>query len=114
MSPHSGAPTGTLMTTALLPEDSYDPTTQMGRLTTSRELLKMPQVISATDVAGEMDYWLTVVAKDVADLEHVLARLSTRGGQRLTTYLRLREIKRPSPLPLEPTSAARARRRSSR
>lgn len=78
------------------------------------ELLKMPQVISATDVAGEMDYWLTVVAKDVADLEHVLARLSTRGGQRLTTYLRLREIKRPSPLPLEPTSAARARRRSSR
>jgi DNA-binding Lrp family transcriptional regulator len=74
------------------------------------EVVALPQVIAATDVAGEMDYWLTVVAKDIADLEHVLARLSTRGGQRLTTYLRLREIKQPSPLPLVTTNS-RPRRR---
>lgn len=76
------------------------------------EVLALPQVISATDVAGEMDYWLTVVAKDVADLEHVLARLSTRGGQRLTTYLRLREIKRPSPLPLAASTMKVPKRRN--
>ena len=69
--------------------------------------MALPQVITATDVAGEMDYWLTVVAKDITDLEHVLARLSTRGGQRVTTYLRLREIKPPSPLPLEATAKQR-------
>lgn len=78
------------------------------------EVLALPQVVAATDVAGEMDYWLTVVARDIADLEHVLARLATRGGQRLVTYLRLREIKRPSPLPLTPTvvSGRRSRRAS--
>src|ERR1700751_3147023 len=49
----------------------------------------LPQIISADNVAGEMDYIFTVVARDVAELQEVLARLSTRGGQRLITYLLL-------------------------
>jgi hypothetical protein len=44
----------------------------------------------------------------------VLARLATRGGQRLVTYLRLEEVKPPSPLPLAPTSPAAPRARRAR
>ena len=62
----------------------------------------LPQIISAYTVAGEMDYLLTVVARDVAELQHVLVILATRGGQRLVTYLRLAEVKPPSRLPLGP------------
>jgi Lrp/AsnC family transcriptional regulator, leucine-responsive regulatory protein len=65
-----------------------------------------PQIIAADNVAGEMDYLLTVVARDVAELQEVLAGLATRGGQRLVTYLRLAEIKPPSRLPLMPASPA--------
>ena len=61
-----------------------------------------PQIISAYTVAGEMDYLLTVVARDVAELQQVLASLAIRGGQRLVTYLRLGEVKPPSRLPLSP------------
>jgi Lrp/AsnC family transcriptional regulator, leucine-responsive regulatory protein len=64
----------------------------------------LPQITWADNVAGEMDYLLTVVARDIAELQRVLARLATRGGQRLVTYLRLEEVKPPSPLPLTPTS----------
>ena len=64
-----------------------------------------PQVISADNVAGEMDYLLSVVARDVGELQGILAGLATRGGQRLVTYLRLEEIKPPSRLPLTPTAA---------
>jgi Lrp/AsnC family transcriptional regulator, leucine-responsive regulatory protein len=73
----------------------------------------IPQISAADNLAGEMDYLLTVVARDVAELQQVLARLATHGGQRLVTYLRLEEIKPPSPLPLAPTSstAPRTRRR---
>jgi Lrp/AsnC family transcriptional regulator, leucine-responsive regulatory protein len=74
----------------------------------------LPQIIAADNVAGEMDYLLTVVARDVAELQEVLARLAARGGQRLVTYLRLAEVKPPSRLPLdvaEPASAAPPRRR---
>jgi Lrp/AsnC family transcriptional regulator, leucine-responsive regulatory protein len=60
----------------------------------------LPQVISADNVAGENDYILSVVARDVTELAQVLASLSGRGGQRLVTYLRLMEVKPPSPLPL--------------
>jgi Lrp/AsnC family leucine-responsive transcriptional regulator len=76
------------------------------------QLRAMPQITAADNVAGEMDYLLSVVAQDVAELQQVLARLATRGGQRLVTYLRLEEVKPPSPLPLAPTSppAPRARR----
>jgi Lrp/AsnC family transcriptional regulator, leucine-responsive regulatory protein len=63
----------------------------------------LPQIIAADNVAGETDYLLTVVARDVADLQEVLAALAARGGQRLVTYLRLAEVKPPSRLPLTPT-----------
>ena len=73
----------------------------------------LPQIIMADNVAGETDYFLSVVASDVAELQTVLAALATRGGQRLVTYLRLAEIKPPSRLPLAPV-AAPARRRGAR
>ena len=59
-----------------------------------------PQIIAADTVAGETDYLLTVVARDVSELQQVLVGLATRGGSRLVTYLRLAEIKPPSRLPL--------------
>ena len=71
-----------------------------------------PQIIAADIVAGEMDYMLSIVARDVAQLQQVLAGLATRGGQRLVTYLRLEEVKPPSRLPLgPPPSSAPLRRR---
>ena len=65
----------------------------------------LPQIIAADNVAGEMDYLLSIVARDVTDLQEVLASLSTRGGQRFVTYLRLEEVKPPSRLPLEVAGA---------
>jgi Lrp/AsnC family transcriptional regulator, leucine-responsive regulatory protein len=80
------------------------------------QIRALPQIISAENVAGEMDYLLSVVARDVTELQEVLASLSTRGGQRLVTYLRLAEVKPPSRLPLtattpEPDSPPPRRRR---
>jgi Lrp/AsnC family transcriptional regulator, leucine-responsive regulatory protein len=69
----------------------------------------LPQIIAADNVAGETDYLLTVVARDVAELQQVLASLAARGGQRLVTYLRLEEIKPPSRLPLAPATRAAGR-----
>jgi DNA-binding Lrp family transcriptional regulator len=69
----------------------------------------LPQIIAADSVAGEMDYLLVVVARDVAELQEVLASLATRGGQRLVTYLRLAEVKPPSRLPLAATTQAPSR-----
>src|SRR3984957_20782521 len=66
----------------------------------------LPQIIAADNVAGETDYLLSVVARDVAELQTVLASLATRGGQRLVTYLRLGEIKPPTRLPLAPAGLA--------
>jgi DNA-binding Lrp family transcriptional regulator len=60
----------------------------------------LPQVITAVSIAGETDYLLSIVARDVAELQQVLVSLSTRGGQRLVTYLVLTELKAPAPLPL--------------
>ena len=74
------------------------------------QIRALPQIIAADNVAGETDYLLTVVARDVAELQTVLASLATRGGQRLVTYLRLAEIKPPSRLPLAPSAPARRRR----
>ncbi|HUO70039.1 MAG TPA: Lrp/AsnC family transcriptional regulator [Solirubrobacteraceae bacterium] len=63
----------------------------------------MPEVISADWVTGETDAMLMVVAREVAELQRVLVRLSTRGGAaRVMTLLRLEELKPASPLPLEP------------
>lgn len=65
----------------------------------------MPEVISADWVTGETDAMLIVVARQVAELQRVLIRLSTRGGAaRVMTLLRLEELKPASPLPLEPTA----------
>ena len=62
----------------------------------------MPEVISADWVTGETDVMLLVVAREVGELQRVLVRLSTRGGaSRVTTLLRLEELKPTSPLPLE-------------
>ena len=71
----------------------------------------MPQIIAADWVAGEIDVMLLMVARDVAELQQVLVRLSTRGAQRLTTLLRLEELKPASPLPVsaQPVSAQPAR-----
>jgi len=63
---------------------------------------EMPEVISADWVTGETDAILLVVAREVAQLQRVLVRLSTRGGaDRVMTSLRLEELKAPSPLPVE-------------
>ena len=63
---------------------------------------EMPEVLSADWVTGEIDALLTVVAREIAELQRVLVRLSTRGGAaRVTTLLRLEELKQGSPLPLE-------------
>ena len=70
------------------------------------QIRALPQIIAADNVAGETDYLLTVVARDVAELQTVLASLATRGGQRLVTYLRLAEIKPPARLPLAPAGLA--------
>jgi Lrp/AsnC family transcriptional regulator, leucine-responsive regulatory protein len=73
----------------------------------------MPQIIAADNVTGEMDYLLTVVARDVGELRDVLAALAARGGQRLVTYLRLDEVKPPSRLPLLPAAPPPVTRRRS-
>jgi Lrp/AsnC family transcriptional regulator, leucine-responsive regulatory protein len=68
------------------------------------QIRALPQIIAADNVTGEMDYLLTVVARDVTQLQDVLAALATRGGQRLISYLKLAEIKPPSRLPLWPAA----------
>ena len=69
------------------------------------QIRALPEIVAADNVTGEMDYLLTVVARNVTELQQVLAALATRGGQRLVTYLRLEEVKPPSQLPLEPFMA---------
>lgn len=65
----------------------------------------MPEVISADWVTGETDAILMVVAREVAQLQRVLVRLSTRGGaSRVMTLLRLEELKPSAPLPLAPAT----------
>jgi DNA-binding Lrp family transcriptional regulator len=68
------------------------------------QIRALPQIIAADNVTGETDYVLTVVARDVTELQQVLAALATHGGQRLVSYLRLAEIKPPSRLPLLPVA----------
>jgi Lrp/AsnC family leucine-responsive transcriptional regulator len=71
-------------------------------------LREMPEVISADWVTGETDAMVLIVAREVAQLQRVLTRLSTRGGAaRVMTLLRLEELKPPSPLPLEPTQESK-------
>src|ERR1700744_2294053 len=65
----------------------------------------LPQVIAADNLAGETDYLLSVVARDVAELQRVLASLSSRGGQGRAPSRVPAELKPPSPLPLGPVPA---------
>lgn len=65
-------------------------------------------IITADEVAGETDYLLTAVARDITELQAVLSSLAARGGQRLVTYLRLAEVKPPAPLPLARAAAGAA------
>jgi Lrp/AsnC family leucine-responsive transcriptional regulator len=61
----------------------------------------LPQVTQADWVAGETDAMLSVVARDVEELQRTLMTLSSRGGAtRVVTLLRMREMKPPSPLPV--------------
>jgi Lrp/AsnC family leucine-responsive transcriptional regulator len=66
-------------------------------------VLALPQVIAADWVTGEVDAMLLIVARDVADLQRALIRLSRRGATRIVTLLRLAELKPSSPLPLTAT-----------
>lgn len=62
---------------------------------------EIPQVIRADWVTGETDALLEIVARTIAELQRVQLLLSSRGGAlRVTTLLRLEELKAPSPLPL--------------
>ena len=63
-------------------------------------VLAIPHVIAADWTTGEVDAVLMLVARDVAELQRVLNRLSARGASRLITLLRLEELKPSSPLPL--------------
>src|ERR1700721_2821861 len=45
----------------------------------------LPQIISADNVAGEMDYLLSIVARDISELQEGLPRLPPRGGPRRVT-----------------------------
>jgi Lrp/AsnC family leucine-responsive transcriptional regulator len=61
----------------------------------------LPQVTQADWVAGETDALLSVVARDVEELQRTLMTLSSKGGAtRVVTLLRMREMKPPSPLPV--------------
>lgn len=61
----------------------------------------IPQVIRADWVAGETDALLEIVARGISELQRVQLVLSSRGGAvRITTLLRMEELKPPSPLPL--------------
>ncbi len=71
-----------------------------------KHVRELPQIIAADSIAGENDYLLSIVARDVAELHQVLASLATRGGTRLVTFLRLAELKPPAPLPLGTTRVA--------
>jgi Lrp/AsnC family transcriptional regulator, leucine-responsive regulatory protein len=82
-----------------------------------RTVRELPEVVHADLVTGETDALLLVVARNVEQLQRVLAALSTRGGAgRIITLLRLQELKR-APLPLDdegpPRSGRPSRRRSS-
>jgi Lrp/AsnC family leucine-responsive transcriptional regulator len=73
---------------------------------------QLPQVLEADWVTGETDVLLQVVARDVDELQKVLFALSSKGGaSRVTTLLRMQELKPSSPLPVTPAASSSARRR---
>lgn len=66
-----------------------------------RALREIPQVIRADWVSGETDALLEMVAGSIAEMQRTQNLLAARGGAaRITTLLRMSELKPPSPLPL--------------
>jgi Lrp/AsnC family leucine-responsive transcriptional regulator len=66
-----------------------------------RALHEIPEVIRADWVSGETDALLEMVAGSIAEMQRVQNLLASRGGvQRITTLLRMSELKPPSPLPV--------------
>lgn len=66
-----------------------------------RALRDIPQVIRADWVSGETDALLEMVARSIAEMQRTQNLLAARGGAaRITTLLRMSELKPPSPLPL--------------
>lgn len=67
----------------------------------ARALQGIPQVIRADWVSGETDALLEMVAGSIAEMQRTQNLLAARGGAaRITTLLRMSELKPPSPLPL--------------
>ena len=65
-----------------------------------RRCTAIPEVISADWVTGEIDAILVVVARDVAEVQRVIMRLSSRGGAvRVTTLLTARAAEAALPAP---------------
>ncbi len=42
----------------------------------------LPQILWADSIAGETDYLMSIVARDITELQQVLSRLSARGARR--------------------------------
>ena len=75
---------------------------EAAHLRLEKAVREIPQVIRADWVTGETDALLEIVARTIAELQRVQLLLSSRGGAlRVTTLLRLEELKAPSPLPLD-------------
>jgi Lrp/AsnC family leucine-responsive transcriptional regulator len=68
----------------------------------------MTAVVRADRIAGRDDALLHVVASDAKGLQKVLLQLQRAGAARVTTMLRLVEIKPPSPWPVEQAPRGRA------
>ena len=61
----------------------------------------IPAVVRADRIAGRDDAVLHVVTSDARGLQKVLQQLQRVGAARVTTMLRLGEIKPPSPWPIQ-------------
>lgn len=66
----------------------------------------MAAVVRADRIAGRDDALLHVVTSDAKSLQKVLLQIQRAGAARVTTMLRLVEIKPPSPWPIERPSAS--------
>ncbi|MGK5683769.1 Lrp/AsnC family transcriptional regulator [Actinoplanes sp. URMC 104] len=66
-------------------------------------LAGMPAVLRADAIAGADDVLLHVAAADARALQDVLRALPRIGARRVTTLLRLGEVKAPAPVPALPS-----------
>jgi Lrp/AsnC family leucine-responsive transcriptional regulator len=61
----------------------------------------MDRVVAADWIAGEWDAILEVVATDLEDLHSIIVKVGKVGATRVTTYISVRPLKKPTPLPLD-------------